>query len=119
MVVFGRIPIDPEAGKKFVEAGSELTARWIGEAIPMDEQTIAELPATERQSAREAILKVLRLPPQRHAIQRCLGCAVDPPQLRSDAHLLHQHLPRRDGLPFFECLDGRLAVTLNTSPFRR
>src|SRR5690349_7835074 len=39
-----RIPTDPAARKKFVEARVQLTLQWIGEAIPMDEQAIAKLP---------------------------------------------------------------------------
>src|SRR5205807_1356188 len=45
-----RIPTDPEARKKFVEARVHLTLCWIGEEIPMDEQAIAELPTPEGQS---------------------------------------------------------------------
>src|SRR2546422_1997920 len=46
-----RIPTDAEARKKFVEARVQLTLRWIGEKIPMDEQAIAELPGPEQRSA--------------------------------------------------------------------
>ena len=51
-----RIPTDPEARKKFVEARVHLTLCWIGEEIPMDEQAIAKLPELQS-AAREAILK--------------------------------------------------------------
>ena len=51
-----RIPTDPEARKKFVEVRVQLTLRWIGEAIPMDEQAIAKLPELQS-AAREAILR--------------------------------------------------------------
>src|SRR5438874_12797794 len=52
-----RIPTDPEARKKFVEVRVQLTLRWIGEAIPMDEQAIAKLPPERQSAAREGILR--------------------------------------------------------------
>ncbi len=52
-----RVPTDPGERKKFVEAKAQLTLCWIGEEIPMDEKAIAKLPAPERGSAREGILR--------------------------------------------------------------
>src|SRR5439155_4332659 len=52
-----RVPTDPEERKKFVEAKAQLTLCWIGEEIPMDEKAIAKLPAPERGSARQGILR--------------------------------------------------------------
>src|SRR5438093_8045570 len=52
-----RVPTDPEERKKFLEARAHLALWWIGEEIPMDEKAIAELPAPQRWSAREGILR--------------------------------------------------------------
>ena len=52
-----RVPTDPEERKKFVEAKARLTLSWIAKEIPMDEQAIAKLPASEQRSAREGILR--------------------------------------------------------------